>query len=80
MNVEKLVSSIKGFLHSNPELSNSPTMYDPDDLDKNMSFAVVNKDKEGVYRKFMVNVKEVGLPSDIEQETNMSEVYHTLFK
>jgi len=63
MEAEELIKKIKVFveeeLGSEYEALITPTMYDPNDLQYDVSFVVMRKVKKGMIPKFNINVKDL---------------------
>jgi len=63
MNAEELLKIIKTHLNDCEDVDSiSTTLYDPDDLQDNVSVMVMEKMPEGYYKRFLVTVKDLRVP------------------
>ena len=81
MTAKLLLRIFRRLLDTNSGIkSTSAIMYDPDKLEKKVSFNAIEKDENGIFKSFYITVEETIPPVEPEKYNKKSEIYKDIFE
>jgi hypothetical protein len=81
MTAKLLLRIFRGLLDTNSGIKSTSTiMYDPNKLEKKVSFIAIEKDENGIFKSFQITVEETIPPVDPERYDKKSEIYKDIFE
>lgn len=81
MTAKLLLRIFRALLDTNSGIKSTSTiMYDPDKLEKKVSFIATEKDENGIFKNFQITIEETIPPADIEAYNKKSEIYKDIFE